>query len=144
MICYSNAPLVGGNTSRARFTFHKMIMPGIINTSDILFLNPIRRTYKHPSIIGVIVPYYSSKKMGILNEHFPACIADFIGLPQFSRFPWGLKSHVLISHDYLSQSKFVPLPRDQAAMCSRPASKKQKKFCFVSKQDCIYCIRSEG
>ena len=37
-------------------------------------------------------------------------IADFIGLPYFSGFPSGLKSHVLISHDFLSQSKFVPLP----------------------------------
>ena len=70
-------------------------------------------------------------------------IADFRGLPYFSRFPSGLKSHVLISHDFLSQSKFVPLPRDQAAMCSRPASKHQNKFCFVSTQACIYCIRSE-
>ena len=34
-------------------------------------------------------------------------IADFIGLPYFSRFPSGLKSHVLISHDFLSLSKFV-------------------------------------
>ena len=70
-------------------------------------------------------------------------IADFIGLPYFSRFPSGLKSHVLISHDFLSQSKFVPLQRDRAAMCSRPASKHRNKFCFVSKQACIYCIRSE-
>ena len=70
-------------------------------------------------------------------------IADFIGLPYFSGFPSGLKSHVLISHDFLSQSKFGPLPRDREAMCSRPASKHQKKFCFVSKQACIYCIRSE-
>ena len=31
-------------------------------------------------------------------------IADFIGLPYFSGFSSGLKSHVLISHDYLSQS----------------------------------------
>ena len=60
-------------------------------------------------------------------------IADFIGLPYFSGFPSGLKSHVLISHDFLSQLKFVPKPRDPAAMCSRPASKQQKKFCFVSK-----------
>ena len=71
-------------------------------------------------------------------------IADFIGLPYFSGFSSGLKSHVLISNEFLSQSKFVPLPRDRAAMCSRPASKQQKKFCFVSKQACIYCIRSEG
>ena len=70
-------------------------------------------------------------------------IADFLGLPYFSGFPSGLKSHVLISHDFLSQSKCVPLPRDRAAMCSRPASKHQKKFCFVSKQACKYCIRSE-
>ena len=26
-------------------------------------------------------------------------IADFIGLPYFSGFPWGLKSDALISHD---------------------------------------------
>ena len=59
------------------------------------------------------------------------------------RISIGLKSHVLISHDFLSLSKFVPLPRDRAAMCSRPASKHQKKFCFVSKQTCLYYIRSE-
>ena len=70
-------------------------------------------------------------------------IADFIGLPYFSGFPSGLKSHVLISHDFLSQSKFVPLPADRDAMCSRPASKHQKKNCFVCKQAGIYCIRSE-
>ena len=64
-----------------------------------------------------------------LNE----TIADFIGLPYFSGFPSGLKSHVLISHDFLSQPKFVPLPRDRVAMCSRQASKHQKNFCFVSK-----------
>ena len=69
--------------------------------------------------------------------------ADFIGLPYFSRSPSGLKSHVLISHDYLSQSKLVPLPWDRAVICLGPASKYQKKFCFVSKQACIYCIRSE-
>ena len=50
-------------------------------------------------------------------------IADFIGLPYFSGIPSGLKSHVLVSHGFLSQSKFVPLPRDYAAMCSRQASK---------------------
>ena len=49
-----------------------------------------------------------------------------------------------ISLDFLSQPKFVPLPRDRVAMCTRPASKHQNKFCFVSKQACIYCIRSEG
>ena len=70
-------------------------------------------------------------------------IADFIGLQYFSGFPSGLKSHVLISHDFLSQSNFVPLPRDRAAMCSRPASKHQNKICSVSKQAGIYCIRSE-
>ena len=70
-------------------------------------------------------------------------IADFIGLLYFYGFPSGLKSHVLISHDFLSQSKFVLLPQDQAAICSRPASKHQKKYCFVSKQACIYCIGSE-
>ena len=70
-------------------------------------------------------------------------IADFIGLPYFSGFPSGLKSHVLISNDFFSQPKFVPLPRDLVVMCSRPASKHQKKFCFVSKRACLYCIRSE-
>ena len=64
-------------------------------------------------------------------------MADFIRLPCFSGFPSGLKSHVLISHDFLSQSKFVPFTRDRAAMCSKPASIHQKKFCFVSKQACI-------
>ena len=29
-------------------------------------------------------------------------IADFIGLPYFSRFLSGLRSHALISHDYFS------------------------------------------
>ena len=77
------------------------------------------------------------------DGHHMITIADFIGLPYFSGFSSGLKSHVLISHDFLSQSKFVPLPRDRAAMCSRPASKHLKKFCFVSKQACIYCIQSE-
>ena len=33
---------------------------------------------------------------------FALCIADFIGLPYFSGFPSGLKSHELISHDFLS------------------------------------------
>ena len=42
-------------------------------------------------------------------------IADFIGLPYFSGFPSGLKSHVLISHDFLSQSKFGPFSRDREA-----------------------------
>ena len=65
------------------------------------------------------------------------CIAGFIGFPYFSGFKSGLKLHVLISHDYLSQSKFVPLPRDRAAMCSRPASKYYRKFYFVSKQACL-------
>ena len=69
-------------------------------------------------------------------------IADFVGLRYFSGFPSGLKSHVLISHDFLSQSKCFPLPRDRAAMYLRPASKQQKKFCFESKQACKYCIRS--
>ena len=70
-------------------------------------------------------------------------IADFIGLPYFSGFPSRLKSHVLILHDFFSQPKFVPLPRDRVAMCSRPASKHQKKLRFVSKQASLYCIRSE-
>ena len=55
-----------------------------------------------------------------------AGIADLIGLPYFSGFPSGLKSHVLISRDFLSQSKFVPLARDRAAMCLRPSSKQQR------------------
>ena len=80
--------------------------------------------YRHLAIM-----VYSEKLLNI--------IADVIDLPYFSGFPSGLKSHVLISHDFLSQSKFVPLPRDQAAMCSRPASKNQKKYCFVNKQACI-------
>ena len=54
----------------------------------------------------------------------------------FSGFLWGLKSCALISHDYLSQSKFLLLPRGRAAMCWRPASKYQKKICFVSKKVC--------
>ena len=38
---------------------------------------------------------------------------------------------------FSANPKFVPLPRDRVAMCSRPASKHQNKFCFVSKQACI-------
>ena len=84
--------------------------------------------------------------LAIISIMVALLIADFICLPYFSGFSSGLKSHVLISHDYLSQSKLVPLhvPQDRAAICSRPAAKQQKKFCFVSKQACIYCIRSEG
>ena len=48
-------------------------------------------------------------KTPIPSKYFLHSIADFIGLPYFSRFSSGLKSHVLISHDFLSQSKFVPL-----------------------------------
>ena len=55
-----------------------------------------------------------------------AHIADFIGLPYFSRFPLGLKSHVLISHDFLSQSKFVPLPLDQQP-CDRGQHQNTKR-----------------
>ena len=61
------------------------------------------------------------------------CIADFIGLQYFSGFPSGLKSHVLISHAFLSQSKFVPFPRDRAAMCSKPASKTPKEILFCKR-----------
>ena len=53
-------------------------------------------------------------------------IADFIGLPYFSGCPSGLKSHVLISHDFLSQSKFVPLPRDQQP-CARGRHQNTKR-----------------
>ena len=58
--------------------------------------------------------------------HFDDTITDFIGLPYFSGFSSGLKSHVLLSHDYLSQSNFVLLPRDRAAMCARPASNNKR------------------
>ena len=75
--------------------------------------------------------------------HVILCIADFTGLPYFSGFLSGLKSHGLISHDYLSQSTLQPLQRRRVAMCLRPASKCKRKFCFVSKQACIYCMRSE-
>ena len=44
----------------------------------------------------------------ISQQLFYYIIADFIGLPYFSGFPSGLQSRVLISHDFLSQSKFVP------------------------------------
>ena len=47
----------------------------------------------------------------IQNARVKQRIPDFIGLPYFSGFPSGLKSHA-----FLSQSKFVPLPRDRAAM----------------------------
>ena len=57
--------------------------------------------------------------------------ADFIGLPHFYGFLLELKSHALISHDNLSQSKFVPLTRGLVAMCSRPASKYQTKLCLM-------------
>ena len=72
---------------------------------------------------------------------FPHYIAYFIGLPYFSGFPSGLKSHGLISHAFLSQLKFVPLPRDRAAMCLRPASKQQKKS--VLKADRLVYIAYE-
>ena len=95
---------------------------------------------------SVHAPTQSFQSLSFLPEetfdHWLA-IADFTGLPYFSRFLSGLKSHALIMHDYLSQSKFVKLPRGRTAMRSRPASKYQKKFCFVSKQACMYCIRSE-
>ena len=76
----------------------------------------------------MIVTFGVQRKWPIFTVWY---ITDFIGLPCFSRFRSGLKSHALISHDYLSQSKFVPLPRDRAAMCSRPASKIQNKICFI-------------
>ena len=62
-------------------------------------------------------------------------VAYFTDLPYFSGFFSGLKSYglIYISHDYLSQSKFVPLPRGRVAMCSRPASKYKSKIRFVSK-----------
>ena len=53
-------------------------------------------------------------------------IADFIGLPYFSGFQSGLKSHVLISHDFLSLLKFVPLPRDQQP-CARGQHQNTKR-----------------
>ena len=58
-------------------SFHKKTMPGTINASDILFSKSIQRTYKRLPIIDVIIPHYSSKKMDILNEHFPASIVAF-------------------------------------------------------------------
>ena len=70
-------------------------------------------------------------------------IADFTGLPYFSVFLLGLKSQGLITHDYLSQSTLLPLPRRGVAMCSRPASKYKRKFCFVRKQACIHCMQSK-
>ena len=54
---------------------------------------------------------------GVCSRHFSNTIADFIGLTYISGFPLGLKSHVLISHDYLSPSKLLLLPREGAAMC---------------------------
>ena len=59
-----------------------------------------------------------STEPALVNKHeipkpHMLAIADFIVLPYFSGFISGLKSHVLISHDFLSQSKFVPLPKDQ-------------------------------
>ena len=36
--------------------------------------------------------------------HIVCNIADFTGLPYFSGILSGLKSHGLVSHDYLSQS----------------------------------------
>ena len=54
---------------------------------------------------------------GVCSRHFSNTIADFIGLTYISGFPLGLKSHVLISHDYLRKSKLLLLPRERAAMC---------------------------
>ena len=54
---------------------------------------------EHTALVAGTVYY-----MGLsLDIH----VAGFIGLPYFSGFTLGLKSHELISHDFLSQSKFV-------------------------------------
>ena len=47
---------------------------------------------------------YISRGSHYFKEVFPI-IADFIGLPFFSGFPSGLKSHVLISYAFLNQSR---------------------------------------
>ena len=102
MICISNALWVEGNTSRSRFPFKRTIS-GIINTSDILFSNPIQRTYKRPSIIDVIIPNYSSKKMSILNKHFPACINAFAMI----RVAWYRILFSARKHNIMDNTKWV-------------------------------------
>ena len=91
---------------------------------DFAFLNDIANdavsTQKNEN--DVIIDSLKNETIGKLINR----IADFIGLPYFSGFQSGLKSPLLISHDFFSQSKFVPLPLDRAAMCSRPESKHQK------------------
>ena len=80
------------------------------------------------STLSAHVMFYEDQTVSYEHHsHLITCvIADFIGLPYFSRFSSGLKSHVLISHDFLSQSKFVPLPRDQQP-CARGQHQNSKR-----------------
>ena len=48
VICNSNAYWVGGNLSMSRFAF-----PGIANSLDSLFFNPIQQTYKLFSSVDI-------------------------------------------------------------------------------------------
>ena len=85
--------------------------------------------------------WFSTIKLGIHMQIFlyniRLCqgVADFIGFQYFSRFPTGLKSHVFISHYYLSKSKFDPLPRVLKASIKTP---KEILFC---KQTGLHILR---
>ena len=52
---------------------------------------------------------------GERDSVFAHSIVDFIGLPNFIGFPSGLKSHLLISHGYLSQNEI-------ASVTTKPSS----------------------
>ena len=67
--------------------------------------------------------------------------ADFTGLPYFSKFLSGLKSHGLISHDYLSQSALLPLPRCGEVVLE--ASIKIQKEILFCKQTGLYILHAK-
>ena len=60
--------------------------------------------------------------------------ADFIRLPYFSGFPPGLKSHVLISHDYLIQSK-------KFSVTTRPSSHVLEASIKTPKEN-LFCMQT--
>ena len=94
-------------------------------------LGPLAMLQPSTLAINVLLRYFLYK-----------AIADFIGLPYFSGYPSGLKSHVLISHDFLSQTKFVPLPRDRAAMCFGASIKTPKEIGFCKQTD-LYILHTK-
>ena len=64
-------------TSLGHISLSQKTIPGItcINTIDTLFFNSIQQRYKF--LVDINIPSYSSKKMAILNDLFPACILAF-------------------------------------------------------------------